>query len=168
VSARRITWHKAGLGASWSLSATCSDLDPPRSRWAESEQRSRIQATSCWHSAASKRTSDSQASSGSTSAFDKSDTCSYAGPRRIWPRSNRQRNCRIASAARQRWLAHGAPLNSTLSSTHRFSSARRSRLGTATLSPGRSSTAMPRPLAGSVSSSANRQKSLRSRPTTAG
>jgi hypothetical protein len=54
------------------------------------EQRSRIQATSCWRSAASKRTSDSQASSGSTSAFDKSDTCCYAGPGRIWPRSNRQ------------------------------------------------------------------------------
>ena len=45
--------------ASWSLSATCSDLDPRQSRLVESEQRSRIQATSCWRNAASKPTSDS-------------------------------------------------------------------------------------------------------------
>ena len=52
-------------------------------------------------------------SSGSTSAFGKSDICSYAAQRRSWPRSNRQQSCRTASAARRRWSAHGEPLNST-------------------------------------------------------
>jgi glycine/D-amino acid oxidase-like deaminating enzyme len=61
----------------------------------------------------------------------------------------------------------GEPLNSTLSSSHRFSSARRSRRETATPSRGRSSTAMPTRLAAWVSFSANRPKSRGSTPTTA-
>jgi glycine/D-amino acid oxidase-like deaminating enzyme len=60
---------RAGIGVFWSLNEACLDLDPQRSRWVGSGQRSQIQATSCWRNAAWKRTSDSEPSSGSTSAF---------------------------------------------------------------------------------------------------
>src|SRR4029453_13454207 len=58
-----------GIGSIWSWNETSSDLDPGLSHWVESGQRSRIRATSCWRNAVSKPTSDSEPSSGSTSAF---------------------------------------------------------------------------------------------------